>query len=143
VNVHLPIFRLLVFCVPSCERKVRNGKTVMGEPRHTLFVRNLDKDVALSELKRALYCLFCQYGPIPDIQMMNKGGMKVLAFITFTDIAHATAARRDLNNMLFYGREMNIQFSHRPSFYTNPAERRSRDERNSRPQAKDKRPRNS
>jgi len=59
-----------------------------------------------AELKRSLYYLFSQFGPIIDIVAMKTIKARGQAFVIFKDLSSATAALRSLQGFPFYGKPM-------------------------------------
>jgi hypothetical protein len=55
-----------------------------------------------ADLRRALYALFSQFGPILDIHASRNWKMRGQAFIVFKDIASAAAAVRQMGNFNFF-----------------------------------------
>ena len=58
------------------------------------------------ELKRSLYYLFSQFGPILDVVALKTMKMRGQAFIIFKEIGSATNALRTLQGFPFYGTPM-------------------------------------
>jgi len=58
------------------------------------------------DLKKALYALFSQFGPILDVVAMKTPKMRGQAFIVFRDVIAATNAMRDMQNFAFFDKPM-------------------------------------
>lgn len=75
-----------------------------------LYVKNLDEKTNKTELKRALYMLFTQFGPVLDIVTTRVGSkgqkMRGQAHVVFKDIQTATQAMRALKGFDFLGKEL-------------------------------------
>ncbi|KAI1614219.1 U2 small nuclear ribonucleoprotein B' [Exophiala viscosa] len=85
-----------------------------GTPNQTLYLKNLDEKTNKTELKRALYMLFTQFGPVLDIVTARIGSksqkMRGQAHIVFRDIQTATQAMRALQGFDFLGKELVISY---------------------------------
>uniref|UniRef100_A0A7S1J5K2 RRM domain-containing protein n=1 Tax=Eutreptiella gymnastica TaxID=73025 RepID=A0A7S1J5K2_9EUGL len=80
-------------------------------PQQALYIHNLNDKLQKDELKRALYHLFSQYGPIMDIIATKVQRMRGQAFVTFKDVTAATTAMRQLQGMVFFEKHMKIQYA--------------------------------
>eukprot|EP00008_Paramoeba_atlantica_P011325 CAMPEP_0201492280 /NCGR_PEP_ID=MMETSP0151_2-20130828/32506_1 /ASSEMBLY_ACC=CAM_ASM_000257 /TAXON_ID=200890 /ORGANISM="Paramoeba atlantica, Strain 621/1 / CCAP 1560/9" /LENGTH=234 /DNA_ID=CAMNT_0047879007 /DNA_START=53 /DNA_END=757 /DNA_ORIENTATION=- len=85
----------------------------MGEvpPSQTLYVSNLREKVKKEELKKSLYAVFSQFGPILDVVALKTSRMRGQAFIVFKDIGSATNALREMQAFPFYDRPMRIAYA--------------------------------
>lgn len=102
------------------------------EPKETLYVKGLPDKQSGNEIRRALYLHCSQYGPVVSVHYSKSKAMYGQAFISFTDVATATTARKELHNHQFYGRTLQVFYSNAPSFTVDPSERRRRDIRKER-----------
>ena len=59
-----------------------------------------------TELKKSLYAIFSQFGPILDIVAMKTLKMRGQAFVVFQDISSATNALRSMQGFPFYDKPM-------------------------------------
>ena len=80
-------------------------------PNSTLYVNNLNEKVKVNELKIDLFHLFSEFGDVLEINARKSLKMKGQAFIVFKDVTSATNAKASLNNSLFLGKVMHIQFA--------------------------------
>eukprot|EP01130_Rhizamoeba_saxonica_P006044 TRINITY_DN2395_c0_g1_i1.p1 TRINITY_DN2395_c0_g1~~TRINITY_DN2395_c0_g1_i1.p1 ORF type:complete len:108 (-),score=23.51 TRINITY_DN2395_c0_g1_i1:60-383(-) len=80
-------------------------------PGHTLYIKNLQEKLRKSELRRSLYALFSQFGPILDIVARKTQNMRGQAFVVFGDISAAQNAIREMQGFSFFGKELNIEYS--------------------------------
>ncbi len=80
-------------------------------PNHTLYIKNLNEKVPKMELKRQLYYLFSQHGPILDVVAMRTQKMRGQAFVVFSEIPDATKALRALQGFPFLEKAMRLQYS--------------------------------
>eukprot|EP00013_Stygamoeba_regulata_P007858 CAMPEP_0177681020 /NCGR_PEP_ID=MMETSP0447-20121125/30486_1 /TAXON_ID=0 /ORGANISM="Stygamoeba regulata, Strain BSH-02190019" /LENGTH=298 /DNA_ID=CAMNT_0019190395 /DNA_START=42 /DNA_END=940 /DNA_ORIENTATION=- len=81
------------------------------QPNHTIYVRNLKEKLKVDELKKALYALFSQFGPILEVVALKTFKMRGQAFVVFKDIGSATKALRDLQGFMFFGRPLIINYA--------------------------------
>ena len=92
-------------------------------PNQTLYINHLNEKVKkdgellcyactcmicyfFSELKKSLYAIFSQFGPILDIVAMKTLKMRGQAFVVFKDISGATNALRSMQGFPFYDKPM-------------------------------------
>jgi RNA recognition motif-containing protein len=88
-------------------------------PRETIYIQNLNEKIRIPgmwceknalknvlELKRQLYALFSQFGPILDIVAARSLKMRGQAFIVFKDITTATTAIKKMNGVEFHDKPM-------------------------------------
>lgn len=80
-------------------------------PNSTLYINNLNEKVKVNELKLDLFHLFSEFGDVLEINARKSLKMKGQAFIVFKDVTSATNAKASLNNSLFLGKVMHIQFA--------------------------------
>lgn len=58
------------------------------------------------ELKKSLYAIFSQFGPILDIVALKTLKMRGQAFVAFRDLTSATNALRSMQGFPFYDKPM-------------------------------------
>ena len=95
-------------------------------PNQSLYVNNLNEKVKKEgivstndgkmlnsymilfslELKKSLYAIFSQFGPILDIVALKTLKMRGQAFVVFKDISSATNALRSMQGFPFYDKPM-------------------------------------
>jgi len=63
------------------------------------------------DLKRGLYCIFSNYGPLLDIVALKTQTMRGQAFVVFADIIGASHAYRELQGLEFFDKSMVIQYA--------------------------------
>jgi RNA recognition motif-containing protein len=83
----------------------------MIEPNETLYVNNLNEKIKLDELKINLFHLFSEFGDIIEINCRKSQKMKGQAFIVYKDLNSSTNAKFSLNNTIFLGKKMKIEYS--------------------------------
>lgn len=75
-------------------------------PNATIYIRNLNEKIKQEDLRKQLYELFSQFGPILDIITQKRRKMRGQAFIVFKDINTATTALRKMNGFTFHNKPM-------------------------------------
>ncbi|XP_055332660.1 U1 small nuclear ribonucleoprotein A-like [Paramacrobiotus metropolitanus] len=82
-----------------------------SKPNCTLYVNNINEKIKKDELKKSLFHLFSQFGPVLDIVALKTMKMRGQAFIVFKDVASATSGLRALQGCPFYNKPMKIAFA--------------------------------
>ncbi len=77
----------------------------------TLYVNHLNEKIKTDLLRENLYYLFSQYGDVLEINIRKSKKMRGQAFIVYKDINDATRAKVSLNNFLFLGSRINIDYA--------------------------------
>jgi len=80
-------------------------------PNQTIYLQNLNEKIAKAELKKNLYALFSQFGPILEVIALKTLKMRGQAFIVFKDIGPATNAVRALQGFTIYGKPLRVNFA--------------------------------
>lgn len=80
-------------------------------PNHTIYINNLNEKIKKDELKKSLYAIFSQFGPILDIVALKTLKMRGQAFVIFKEIASASNALRTMQGFPFYDKPMRINYS--------------------------------
>ncbi|CAO1419342.1 unnamed protein product [Diamesa hyperborea] len=80
-------------------------------PGNTIYINNLNEKIKKDELKKSLYAIFSQFGPILDIVALKTLKMRGQAFVVFKELASATNALRTMQGFPFYDKPMRIQYS--------------------------------
>lgn len=80
-------------------------------PNQTIYINNLNEKVKKDELKKSLYAIFSQFGPILDIVALKTLKMRGQAFVVFRDLPSATNALRSMQGFPFYDKPMRIQYA--------------------------------
>jgi len=80
-------------------------------PNQTIYIRNLNEKTKKTELKKALYACFSQFGPIIDIVALKTERMRGQAFVVFRDVIAATNAMREMQNFTFFEKPLVIQYA--------------------------------
>ena len=77
----------------------------------TLYVNHLNEKIKTDLLRENLYYLFSQYGDVLEINLRKSRKMKGQAFIVYKDINDASRAKVSLNNFLFLGTRINVEYA--------------------------------
>uniref|UniRef100_A0A1I7Z0K6 U2 small nuclear ribonucleoprotein B n=1 Tax=Steinernema glaseri TaxID=37863 RepID=A0A1I7Z0K6_9BILA len=85
------------------------------KPNNTIYINNLNEKIKTDELKKALYAIFSQFGPIVDILCFTSVRMRGQAHLIFKEIGSAVMAVRSMQGFPFHGKPMRIQFARRDS----------------------------
>lgn len=80
-------------------------------PNQTIYINNLNEKLRKEDLKKHLYILFSQFGPVVDIVAMKTPKMRGQAFVVFREIPMATSALRSMQGFPFFDKPMRITFS--------------------------------
>lgn len=80
-------------------------------PNQTLYINHLNEKVKKEELKKSLYAIFSQFGPILDIVALKTLKLRGQAFVVFKDISSATNALRSMQGFPFYDKPMHISYA--------------------------------
>lgn len=89
------------------------------EKKGTIYVRNLNDRISLNKLKPALEEQFQAYGRIIQLTAHKNLKMKGQAFITFESSESSKKAVEEANNMVLFGKPMQVTFakSNSDNFY--------------------------
>jgi RNA recognition motif-containing protein len=80
-------------------------------PSQTLYIRNLDDRVSVTELKRQLYCLFSFVAPVVEIEARKGQKTRGQAWVSFATVEIASTVMQRLQGFTFLGREISIEFA--------------------------------
>ncbi|KRX04069.1 hypothetical protein PPERSA_08284 [Pseudocohnilembus persalinus] len=78
---------------------------------NTLYVNNLNERVKIDDMKQCLQAVFEEYGEILQIHLKANIRMKGQAFIVFKEVQAAVQARKELNNIKLFGKQMKIFYA--------------------------------
>lgn len=103
---------------PAKKAKLSNGgragaehPSPSDEPNETVYVRNLNEDVPLANLRTTLSNLFGLFGKVVAVQAHKSVRMRGQAFVTMATPAAAAQAVQDLHGFMLYGRTMQPSFA--------------------------------
>ena len=94
----------------SNKQSILNQKNIILQ-NETLYVNHLNEKIKTDLLRENLYYLFSQYGDVLEINIRKSKKMRGQAFIVYKDINDATRAKVSLNNFLFLGSRININYA--------------------------------
>ncbi len=77
----------------------------------TLYVNHLNEKIKIELLRENLYYLFSQFGDVLEINVRKSKKMRGQAFIVYKDINEATRAKVSLNNFLFLGSRISVDYA--------------------------------
>ncbi|KAF2498651.1 RNA-binding domain-containing protein [Lophium mytilinum] len=80
----------------------------LATPNKVLYVGNLFFEVTEDQLRR----VFSRFGSVEDVRLVKdgKGLSRGFGYVTLGELDHATAAIENLNQQVFEGRRMNVQY---------------------------------
>ena len=95
---------------------IDNKQSLLNQPNkifqnETLYVNHLNEKIKTDLLRENLYYLFSQFGDVLEINIRKSKKMRGQAFIVYKDINDATRAKVSLNNFLFLGSRINIDYA--------------------------------
>ena len=94
----------------SNKQSILNQKNIILQ-NETLYVNHLNEKIKTDLLRENLYYLFSQFGDVLEINIRKSKKMRGQAFIVYKDINDATRAKVSLNNFLFLGSRINIDYA--------------------------------
>lgn len=77
----------------------------------TLYVNHLNEKIKIDLLRENLYYLFSQFGDVLEINIRKSKKMRGQAFVVYKDINEATRAKVSLNNFLFLGSRISVDYA--------------------------------
>lgn len=87
-----------------------------GVPKETLYAKNLNDKINPDTMKHNLYLLFSTYGDVIDIVFKPKNKrLRGQAHIIFSSTSHATRALDELQNMMFFEKELQMLYAKKRS----------------------------
>lgn len=79
-------------------------------PNHTVYAKNLNDKVKAERMKASLYAAFSAHGKVLEVVMSGARRLRGQAWVTFDDVASASAALRALNGALVFDKPLVLQF---------------------------------
>ena len=76
------------------------------EPKHTLYINNLNQSIKLREIKSKLTPLFSMYGNVLSVEVRKALRMRGQAFVVFDKVESAQTALEKLQNHVLFERPM-------------------------------------
>ena len=86
-------------------------KKLIIPQNETLYVNHLNEKIKIDLLRENLYYLFSQFGDVLEINVRKSKKMRGQAFIVYKDVNEATRAKVSLNNFLFLGSRINVDYA--------------------------------
>ena len=77
----------------------------------TLYIKNLNEKINLTDLKYSLNFLFSQFGTVIAIQLSKKNKLRGQAFLTFSTPGDARRALKTLQGTLFFEKDLKIELA--------------------------------
>lgn len=75
-------------------------------PNQTLYLNNLNEKIKKGPLKKALYAVFSQFGPVMDVVCMRTNRLRGQAWVVFENVADSTNALRQMQGFPFFDKAM-------------------------------------
>ena len=75
-------------------------------PNQTLYLNNLNEKLKKSALKKGLYAVFTQFGPVMDIVACRTDKLRGQAWVVMENVADATNALRQMQGFPFFDKPM-------------------------------------
>jgi RNA recognition motif-containing protein len=101
--------------VPTVDGKATvDGNTAPHDdlaPNETIYIHNLNEKIKVPELKKQLYNMFSQFGPIIDVIASRMVRTRGQAWIVFQDKQTAALAKSKMDGAIFYDKPMRIEFA--------------------------------
>ncbi len=85
-----------------------NGMMIASDvpPNQTLYLNNLNEKIKKGPLKKALYAVFSQFGPVMDVVCMRTNRLRGQAWVVFENVADSTNALRQMQGFPFFDKAM-------------------------------------
>ena len=96
--------------IEEFKKPLINQKNLIVQ-NETLYVNHINEKIKLDLLRENLYYLFSQYGDVLEINLRKSKKMRGQAFIVYKDINDAARAKVSLNNFLFLGSRINVDYA--------------------------------
>lgn len=98
---------------PVKTKKIRIAKPVNEtlEPKHTLYINNLNESIKPDELKRALQAVLKQFGQIVEIVAMKSMKRKGQAYVSFRELDQAVSAQKSMQGFPLFKKPLRIEFA--------------------------------
>ncbi|KAK2196636.1 bifunctional RNA recognition motif domain/RNA-binding domain superfamily/Nucleotide-binding alpha-beta plait domain superfamily [Babesia duncani] len=98
------------------DEEVNHYETVDILPNQTLYIKNLNDTINPRDLIVLLYELFIPYGEILDIIAKKSSKLRGQAFVVFSELASAIAAKKGVNGRLILNKEIEIEYAKKQSY---------------------------
>ena len=91
--------------------KPLSPKKLIIPQNETLYVNHINEKIKIDLLRENLYYLFSQFGDVLEINVRKSKKMRGQAFIVYKDVNETTRAKVSLNNFLFLGSRINVDYA--------------------------------
>ena len=95
-------------------KKINNNQDFVS-PNETLYVNNINEKIKPDLLRENLYYLFIQFGDVLEINIRKSKKMRGQAFIIYKEVNEATRAKISLDNFLFFGSRIKVNYAKKKS----------------------------
>jgi len=95
---------------PDSNHSHSSGTSVVN-PNPTLYVNNINEKIKIDELKKALFHVFSQFGPIVEISAFKDLRRRGQAWVVFETMASAAKALTEMANFSFYGKPLQVTYA--------------------------------
>eukprot|EP00948_MAST-09A_sp_MAST-9A-sp1_P003841 g3841.t1 len=85
--------------------------SVATEPKHTLYIRNLNEALSKSKLEEELKAAFAQFGEILTINVSKRQSLHGQAWVTFKDMSAAEAALETMKGFPHHGKDLQVSYA--------------------------------
>lgn len=93
------------------QQEEKTPKIELLPPSKTLYIRNLNEKISISEMKETLMEIFSQYGEILQVVLKKNIRMRGQCFIVFSKEEEATAALEDCQEDELFDKNMLINYA--------------------------------
>lgn len=95
---------------PDTSSSLPSGPSIVT-PNPTLYVNNINEKIKIDELKKALFHVFSQFGPIVEISAFKDLRRRGQAWVVFETVASAAKALTEMANFSFYGKPLQVTYA--------------------------------
>ena len=100
--------------LPKIQEEPQIAKPILETKKEnisTLYIKNLNEKINLTDMKYSLNFLFSQFGVVIAIQVSKKNKLRGQAFLTFAKPGEARRAMKSLQGISFFKKDLNIQLA--------------------------------
>jgi len=97
--------------MPAQPLEFKAPEVVLEPPNNTVYVKNLNEKINMTELKKSLYHVFSPHGKILELHAQKLNKLRGQAWIIYEDEASAVKAVETMANYSFYGKPMRVNFA--------------------------------
>jgi len=96
---------------PPPQNDSHSSNSGPSNPNPTLYVNNINEKIKIDELKKALFHVFSQFGPIVEISAFKDLRRRGQAWVVFETVASAAKALTEMANFSFYGKPLQVTYA--------------------------------